>query len=156
MLPIIFGTGPRRENMDSGEFYCPHCQTTRQYKRQRVRNYFRLYFIPLIPLGDSQEIIECETCGMAFAPRVLEMNAPQPKRKARPLAKQLNTLEETLRGGAPVEYVVAELTAAGLDRDLANENVARVLGDDRVQCPQCGLTYARGVSQCAEDGTPLE
>jgi DNA-directed RNA polymerase subunit RPC12/RpoP len=155
MLPIIFGTGPRREPVDNGDFFCPHCQADRRYTRQHVRNYFRLYFIPVIPLGAGEYVIECQTCGKAFAPRILEQDAPTPKRKVRPLAVQLNSLEATLRGGFPVEYAVAELTAAGLDRDLANDNVRRVLGDARVQCPDCGLTYAAGVAACAEDGTPL-
>ncbi len=155
MQPLIFGTGPRRERVDEGDFFCPHCQADRRYDRVRVRNFFRLYFVPLIPIGDEHEIIVCQTCGTGFDPQILTMDVPKPKRKVQPLAVQLNTLEERLRAGTPIEYAVADLTAAGLDRDLANDNVERVIGAERVSCPECGLTYAAGVSACAEDGAAL-
>lgn len=155
MQPIIFGTGPRRERVDEGEFFCPHCQTTRHYERLNVRNYFRLYFIPLIPLGDGREVVVCTTCNNGFDPQVLLMEKPKPKRELRSLAVQLNTLENRLRSGTPIEYAIADLTAAGLDRDLAQDNVDRVIGTARKSCPQCGLTYTADVMTCAEDGATL-
>lgn len=155
MLPIIFGMGPRRERIDEGEFFCPHCQAPRHYERLRVRNYFRLYFVPVLPLGEGHEVIVCNTCGNGFDPAVLASAPPKPKRTVMPLAAQLNTLAERLRAGTPIEYAIADLTAAGLDRDLANANVERVIGAARVACPACGLTYAPGVARCAEDETAL-
>ncbi len=155
---IIFGTKPRTTTVDKGKFYCPNCSVEkgdqRQYERKKVRNYFSLYFVPVIPLGAGQEFIECQFCENAWQPDVLDM-VFKPKRRIAPLADQLNTLEQRLRDGTPVEYAVADLTAAGLDRDVALQNVQRVIGDTRKHCPDCGLTYADNVEQCAEDDTPL-
>jgi hypothetical protein len=151
---IIFGTRNREEDKGSGDFFCPHCNEKRRYNRKRVRNYFSLYFVPLIPLGKGQEYVQCQFCSMAFQPEVLDMTI-KPKRKIRPLAEQLNTLKDRLESGVPVEYVIADLTAAGLDRDLANENVNRMIGEVRRICPTCNLTYAGNVMTCAEDGTAL-
>jgi hypothetical protein len=155
LLHIIFGTGPRYEDIDQGEFNCPYCQQPRPYTRLRVRHYFRLYFIPVLPLGNGQEMIRCEVCRNHFDPGVITTALPPNKRKVRPLAEQLNTLRVQLADGRPIAYAVAELTAAGLDRDLANDNVRQAIGAERRQCPQCGLTYAPTVEICSEDGTSL-
>ncbi len=155
---IIFGARPRVTSVDSGTFLCPNCSTSRdqqrRYERKRSRNYFTLYFVPLVPLGNGQEFIECQNCQTAFDPTVLDVNF-KPKRRVLPLAQQLNTLQQRLQDRTPIEYAVADLTAAGLDHDLAQENVRRAIGEARRQCPECNLTYAPTVERCAEDDTPL-
>jgi hypothetical protein len=80
----------------------------------------------------------------------------KPKRRVLPLAQQLNTLKQRLEDGTPIEYTVADLTAAGLDRDMAMENVRQVVGAQFRQCPECNLMYAPNVEQCFEDQTPLK
>jgi hypothetical protein len=155
---IIFGTYPHTTIVSKGKFYCPHCSVEkgdqRQYERKKVRNYFSLYFVPMVPLGAGQEFVVCQFCGNVWQPNVLDMTF-KPKRRIIPLADQLNTLETRLRDGTPIEYAVADLTAAGLDRDVAQQNVQQVMGDGRKHCPDCGLTYADNVEHCAEDDTPL-
>lgn len=156
---IIFGTRQRMSDVNSGKFYCPNCSVERgderQYVRKNIRNYFSLYFVPLIPLGSGEDYIECQNCGMAFQPDVLDIKF-KPKRRVLPLAQQLNTLTERLEDGFPVEYAIADLTAAGLERELALDSVRRAIGTLRRQCPECGLTYAPNVASCKEDDTPLE
>ncbi len=155
---ILFGTRPRETDLGKGEFYCPACSVAREdkrvYKRKQVRNYFTLYFVPIIPLGDADEYVICQHCGVAHPPDVLEREFI-PKRRILPLAQQLNTLRERLEDGLPVEYAVADLTAAGLARDMAQDNVRQAIGTARRACPTCGLTYAPAVPRCAEDDTPL-
>lgn len=156
---IIFGTRQRVTDVDSGTFYCPNCSVERgderRYERKKIRNYFSLYFVPLVPLGSGKDYIECQNCGMAFEPDVLDYKF-KPKRRVLPLAQQLNMLQKRLEDGYPVEYAVADLTAAGLERELALENVNRAIGEGRRQCPECGLTYAPSVERCREDDTTLE
>ena len=155
---IIFGTRPRETTLGKGKFYCPACSVAREdervYERKKVRNYFTIYFVPLIPLGSGDEYVICQHCGTAHPPDVLEREFI-PKRRILPLAKQLNTLRGRLEDGVPVEYAVADLTAAGLEREMAQENVRQVIGAARRTCPDCGLTYAPTVERCAEDNTLL-
>lgn len=152
---IIFGSRPRVNETGSGTFTCPHCSgPQRQYVRKTVRHWFTLYFLPVFPLGQAEEIVECQFCNNTWETAILDVKI-KPKREVRPLADQLNTLQARLEGGQPVEYAVADLTAAGLDRELALDNVRRAIGEGRAICPDCGLTYADTVMRCVEDDTPL-
>ncbi len=68
---IIFGTRSADKTIGSGTFYCPRCQANFPYLHKRVRQYFSLYFIPLIPLGTLGEQIECQQCGSPYGLEVL-------------------------------------------------------------------------------------
>ena len=68
---IIWGTKPLHSRIDSGKFYCPHCREQQPFARKRVRRFFTLYFIPVIPLADLGEYVECEHCSNQYLPDVL-------------------------------------------------------------------------------------
>jgi hypothetical protein len=152
---IIFGTRVRHKVLGEGQFFCPKCQAQRHYQHKKASRYFALYFVPVIPMGELSEYIECQTCGAAFEPRVLQMEAPPLRPAAADLATQLNTLPDRLAAGVPVEYLIRDLTAAGLDRDLALDMTTRHLGETRKTCAACGLSYAASVKVCAECGQAL-
>jgi tellurite resistance protein len=69
---IIFGTRGVTTTPNSGEFHCPSCRLAGQYKHKRVRRFFTLYFIPLIPLDKVGEYVECKECKGTFNLDVLE------------------------------------------------------------------------------------
>jgi hypothetical protein len=149
---IIFGTRPRTKTIDTGTFFCPHCQTTRDYERKEARPYFTLYFIPLFPIGKPFELIECTVCRVAFQPEVLKVKrAPT----SASLVTHVNNLKSNLEDGMSVEYALRDLTDAGIDRDVALGMIKSAIGDDRRKCPTCGLTYASTIMTCGEDRTPL-
>jgi hypothetical protein len=145
-MMIIFGTRSRTKDLDSGQFFCPHCQGQRQYVRKEARPYFTLYFLPIFPVGKGGEFVECQTCGRAFESGVLQM-APL-KRKA-DLATQINTIKGRLEDGEPVEYVLRDLTAAGLEWDIARSMVDAQIGAAHNVCEPCGLAYASSITVCA-------
>ena len=62
VLFIIFGTTGITMTKDQGQFFCPQCGDGNDFKHKRVRRFFTLYFIPLIPLDLMGEYIECSTC----------------------------------------------------------------------------------------------
>jgi hypothetical protein len=62
----------------------------------------------------------------------------------------LNAIKTRLDKGYSVEYVIRDLTAEGLDRDIAENTVRMAIGDARKVCPQCGLTYAGSVQKCPD------
>ncbi len=150
---IIFGTRAKTKTTGEGEFYCPHCARERHYERKEIKNYLALYFVPLIPMGDGGEIIECQTCGRSYAPEVLDrkLSKPQPD-----VARLLNMVRARLEKGQPVEYVVSDLTMQGYDRDVAENVVNMAIGESRRRCPKCELTYAPIINQCPDCLVPLQ
>jgi hypothetical protein len=150
---IIFGTKVRKKTVKSGTFFCPRCRTMRAYNHQKGTRYFTLYFIPIIPMGDVGEFIECDVCAGMFQLDVLKMKAPQPKPD---LAGMLNTLKQRLASGVPIEYAVRDLTAAGLDLDTARKTIDNAIGTERNKCKTCGLTYAPSIVTCTECQGTLE
>ena len=153
---IIFGTRVRHKVVGEGQFYCPKCQTRRAYQHKKATRYFALYFVPLVPMGQSGEFVECQTCGTAFEPGVLQLKAPPQSRLSQgDLAALLNTLPDRLSAGTPAEYLVRDLTRAGLDRNVALGMIEPHLAAGRKTCASCGLTYAAAVTHCTECGQAL-
>ncbi len=149
---IVFGTRNRSKTLDSGQFFCPRCQAQRRYDRKQARPYFALYFIPIFPVGEGREYIECQTCGAAFETRVLNAKRAKP---ASDLAGQMNRVKDQLAAGTPVEYVVRDLTAAGLEWAVARAIVDTQAGADRKTCETCGLDYTSAVEVCTVCHSPL-
>lgn len=69
---IIFGTRGITTTPEKGDFHCPSCGSSQPYGLKRVRRFFTLYFIPVIPLDKLGEYVECRTCKDTYKPVVLE------------------------------------------------------------------------------------
>lgn len=59
---IVYGTRGLKSKVSTGSFYCPQCCQEKPQQWYKVRRWFTLYFIPLIPLTISGEYVECQTC----------------------------------------------------------------------------------------------
>jgi len=70
---IFYGTRGITLTGDSGNFICPHCVGEQPYRRRKVRRFFTLYFIPLIPLNLVGEYVECKSCKNTYNDKVLEL-----------------------------------------------------------------------------------
>jgi uncharacterized protein (UPF0212 family) len=149
---IVFGTRPRYKVVDTGQFNCPHCGKPREYQHKHGRNYFTVYFIPIFPIGEAHEFIECTTCGRSYAQDVLKFKPSKPQPD---VARLLNDVRTRLERGYSLEYVIADLTSGGLDRDVAHNVVNMAIGESRKTCPQCELTYAASVTMCPDCKVPL-
>lgn len=68
---IIWGSRGLTSVVHSGNFHCPRCSTDRPFSLKEVKNYFTLYFIPLIPMGSAGKYVECHNCGGTFAEEVM-------------------------------------------------------------------------------------
>jgi hypothetical protein len=62
----------------------------------------------------------------------------------------LNSVKSRLVNGDSVEYVVRDLTAAGIERDVATSLVTSSIGAARKVCKNCNLSYATDVTVCQE------
>ena len=69
---IIFGTKGITSTPEKGEFNCPTCGQKRPYGLKRVRRFFTLYFIPVIPLDKLGEYVECDTCRDTYKTNILD------------------------------------------------------------------------------------
>jgi uncharacterized tellurite resistance protein B-like protein len=70
---IIFGTRGVTYSAAEGQFHCPDCGQS-PYRHRRVRRFFTLYFIPLIPLDMLGEYVECGACQGTYQLGVLSYN----------------------------------------------------------------------------------
>lgn len=68
---IIFGTRGIKSTTASGVFNCPRCQQQTNFKQKRVRRFFTLYFIPIIPLNRLGEYVECVNCQGTYDNEIL-------------------------------------------------------------------------------------
>ncbi|MFT4601809.1 MAG: putative tellurite resistance protein B-like protein [Arenicella sp.] len=111
---IIFGTRGIRSTVKAGTFFCPQCVSEKNYKHKKVTKFFTLYFIPLIPLGNKGEYIECQTCRNTYVERVLEMRPTLDvtEKQAMPSPE-----EQEKRFGAPA----AQLGIAAADESTSVE-----------------------------------
>src|SRR5512138_1598119 len=71
---IIFGTRGVTYGSEGGQFFCPSCGEKQSYLHKRVRRFFTLYFIPLIPLDLLGEYIECQSCTSTYKTTILDYN----------------------------------------------------------------------------------
>ena len=77
---IIWGSRGLTSIVESNQFHCPQCGTTRACNLKQVRNFFTLYFIPLIPLNVAGRYVECSSCGGTFAEEAMSFD-PEKQRQ---------------------------------------------------------------------------
>jgi hypothetical protein len=157
---IIFGTRVRHKKIGEGEFFCPKCQSTRRYHHKQAVRAFTLYFIPIFPIQQLGQFVECQTCGTAFEETVRHLRGQPtttaPRSSGEDIATMMNTITQKLEGGYPIEFMVRDLTAANLDLAVARGAVNGAVGNKRKTCESCGLTYVPAVKNCTECGNPLQ
>ncbi|HJF27444.1 zinc ribbon domain-containing protein [Acinetobacter bohemicus] len=80
---FIFGIGPKTKVIEKSQFLCPVCRTRSAYELKQQRNYFSLFFIPLIPLSKAKSaFVRCLNCGTVMPSTVLDHAQPDPQRQS--------------------------------------------------------------------------
>jgi hypothetical protein len=148
-LFIIFGLRGREIKLSSGKFYCPSCNETRPYKRNRAANYFTLFFIPLFPVQNLGEHIACQVCKQRFTPDVLNYKPPSPLERLLVLARA------DLESGTPIQMTHRKLLNSGIDEQTAQKVVDIAVGDWQKICRKCGLSYRESITLCSSCGNRL-
>jgi transcription elongation factor Elf1 len=73
---FIFGLGPKTKVIEKNQFLCPVCRTQSTYELKQQRNYFSLFFIPLIPTSKAKAaFVQCLNCGTNMPSTVLQHSA---------------------------------------------------------------------------------
>jgi hypothetical protein len=119
MFFIIWGFKVLYKVLDTGTFFCPNCGADRGYEHRVGKKWFRLYFIPLFPVGAAvNEHVRCTTCKNLFSMRALAR--PTSGRLSEQLLDAVRgVLVHVLRAGsmqspAAREVAVSEVQNAGL------------------------------------------
>ena len=68
---ILFGSRSVTLTDERGQFNCPQCGCVREYNKKRVRRFGHVYFIPILPLENQGEYVECRTCRSTYEVNVL-------------------------------------------------------------------------------------
>jgi len=82
---LIFGTSGSTSVQDSGQFYCPECDDYKNYEHKKVQKKASLFFIPLIPIEDLGDYVECQDCKSTYKKSVLDHDPKAEEEKIRSL-----------------------------------------------------------------------
>lgn len=146
---IIFGTRNREKTVASGEFYCPHCNTSRDYNTKAVAQYFALFFIPIIKLKEYGRFVECQHCHNKYKESILNYKAPSP------IEQVADIVRRDLDSGTPIEMARQKLANQGVDKQLAEQALQTAVGKGHYVCDTCHLTYRKTVKKCSNCGGEL-
>lgn len=146
---IIFGLGHRAKTVAEGEFFCPHDHSRQAYKRKKAARYFSLFFIPLIPIQQLGEYVECQHCMHKYEVDVLNYTPPTPEEKL------VVEMRADLDAGMPVHMVQQKLANRSYPVETASAVMEKAVGLSQRTCRQCGFIYRRTVTQCTNCGTRL-
>ena len=147
---IIIGLNSRAKKVKSGSFDCPHCGKTRLYDHKRSKLYFSFFFIPLIPLKDQGEFIECQHCFRQYAVEILQ------RKPLTAVERHAFPIKIDLQSGTPIEMARQKLLNQGFASEFVEEVIEKAAGSSRRSCPRCSRTYVKTIEKCAECGHLLD
>ncbi len=67
----MIGTTQLTLKKEQGQFFCPECVASPNYKLKVIRQFITVYFITVIPLGNNADFVECQVCQGTFHPEIL-------------------------------------------------------------------------------------
>ena len=70
---LIWGWKPVSKAIDNGVFYCPNEAGDRHYDLMNAKRWFTVFFLPLIPLDELGQYVECRHCHSQYDTAVLEL-----------------------------------------------------------------------------------
>jgi zinc-ribbon family len=108
-LLIIFGFRTFYRTIGQGVFHCRTCGGDRQYRHRAGRRFFTLFFLPVIPLGQRGEHVQCTTCKTTYVMDVLRL----------PTADQMQTALPTGMRAAAAAMLQASYPASAAARQRA-------------------------------------
>ena len=151
---IIWGTRGSNSVAGHGQFYCPRCSTDQQYKHIEVKQYFTLYFIPLIPMGKQGEYIECTACAGTFAPEVLTYDPEAEKEKMVALFRRLSILFllDVNRCTSSLLGSLQEIVGDTMNADIEKQDIATDVRQAQSASPDVKKFFKGQASELSDEG----
>src|SRR5665213_3038468 len=76
---VLYGWYSRRTvTSDRGQFYCLNCWAESTYADVRFRQYFHIFFVPIVRIRDERREIQCCTCKSVFDYDVMSRPSNRP------------------------------------------------------------------------------
>ena len=97
---IIFGLRVFYRTMAQGMFYCRRCGGDREYRHRAGRRWFTVFFLPVIPLNQVGEHVQCTTCRTRYVTEVLGQPTTARMQAALPAGMRA-AVSAMLRSGDP-------------------------------------------------------
>lgn len=69
---VVFGFRIRFRTTATITFFCPRCGGDREGHLRVARRWFTCFFIPVLPLTQVGELVECTTCHTRYEPQVAD------------------------------------------------------------------------------------
>jgi len=152
---IIFGTKATRKLLDSGTFGCPQCQETRNFEKRRAKQWFHLYFIPIIPLKEFPPYVECKSCNATFVEGVLNQNADSGEIRAEFETATLKILARMAWADGVIEPeevdAIFDISNRICAREFSRNDVEEAIRDAKGS-PEDALAVATQVGNMLNDG----
>lgn len=60
------GTKVMDREVGSETFFCPNCRQTTECRLLRYREWFTLYWVPIVPMRDVARAVECSVCRQKY------------------------------------------------------------------------------------------
>ncbi|HEX9031448.1 MAG TPA: zinc ribbon domain-containing protein [Streptosporangiaceae bacterium] len=70
---LIFGLRVYFRTIGQGTFHCQRCGGDRPYRHKSGRRWIHFFFIPVIPLDQVGEFVQCSQCGTRYPAEVLAL-----------------------------------------------------------------------------------
>lgn len=80
---IVWGSRTLTLTIGDGSFICPKCRTPHKFRHRLHKRFFTLYYIPIFPIGDGPDFVECAHCQGTFRPELLRYPAAEVKYQRR-------------------------------------------------------------------------
>ena len=120
---LIIGVHRKEKPVENGLTvcrYCSNCRCERELKEYRVRRYFALFFIPLLPVDKGESVLRCSGCGHLY---------------------HVHADDYAAAGAAKGDYPVISLPCIYCQKMIP----VTVTGKATVvECPRCGSTFELG------------
>jgi hypothetical protein len=97
---IILGLRVFYRTMAQGTFYCRRCGGDREYRHRAGRRWFTVFFLPIIPLNQVGEHVQCTTCRTRYVTDVLSQPTTAQMQAALPAGMRA-AVSAMLRSGDP-------------------------------------------------------
>jgi hypothetical protein len=131
---ILIGTMPLTRTLERGEFYCPTCAATQTYRLRSRRPFLTLYFIPTVPIGETELFVQCDHCRATWDVSVLEMD-----RTAHQRVQEEQYRDEAVRSAILIALVDQTISEAEIETLL---RVSDVLFDRPTNREELGRLYS--------------
>jgi hypothetical protein len=154
---IIYGTRGKNVRTGGGEFTCPRCACEQSYKHFEVKNYFTLYFIPLIPMGNAGEFVECEGCGGTFAPEILTYDPEAEREETAATLRRLSVLFllDVNRCTSTTLKALQEIVGDTVGIDIERTDVAKDVEQAQSASPDVRKFFKTQTTEYSDDGKLL-